>query len=129
MTRLKTTGLITLIAVALVSVILYVSVWIDDAKARENRSQVNDLIAVGQDLDEAQRILQAAGFRLLYSQPIKPTGDESYSQQLVIVGNTQPNLFETIGYVFSSSWMPSTHTESPYVIIEANLDGTITRID
>ena len=48
--------------------------------------------------------------------------------KLVIVGDTQPNTFETIGYTTGISWMPFTHEESSYVVIEAELDGTIREI-
>ena len=129
MKRFKKFGLITLILAVLVSVGLYVPVWIDDAEARRNRARVKELVSLGQDLDEAQRALRDAGFRLSYDEPIKPTVNQDYQQQLVIVGKTQPNAFETFAYAAGLSWRPFTHSESPYVIINASLDGRITNID
>lgn len=119
MRRAKTVCLIALVAVGLISVILYVPIWINDAEARRNRDRVNNLISVGQDFDEAQRILRDSGFELSYDEPIKPTINEDYFHELVIVGETQPNIFETFGYAAGLSWVPFTHTESPYVIIRA----------
>lgn len=120
---------IALAAVALISVILYIPIWINDAAARRNRIQVNELISVGQNLDQAQRILRNSGFKLSYNEPIKPTIKEDYFQQLVIVGETQPNSFEMFAYAAGLSWMPFTHSESPYVTINASLNGNITDID
>ena len=121
--------LIVLIAVALISVLLYIPIWNADAEARQNRARVNVLISVGQNLDEAQRILRDSGFTLYYDEPITPTINKDYFQQLVIVGETRPNSFESFAYATGLSWMPFTHSESPYVIIDASLDGTITDID
>ena len=121
--------LIVLIAVALISVLLYIPIWNADAEARQNRARVNELISVGQNLDEAQRILRDSGFALYYDEPITPTINKDYFQQLVIVGETRPNSFESFAYAAGLSWMPFTHSESPYVIIDASLDGTITDID
>ena len=118
-----------MVALALLSVILYIPVWIDDAEARRNRDRVNNLISVGQDFDEAQRVLRDAGFQLVYGSPIKPTIAEDFFSQLVIVGDTRHNAFETIGYVIDVSWMPFTRTESSYVHIRASLEGVVTDID
>ena len=121
--------LIALIAVILISVAIYIPIWNNDAEARRNRDRVNELISVGQNFDEAQRILRDSGFRLSYDEPIKPSINKDYVQQLVIVGDTQPNLFESFAYAAGISRMPFTHCESPYVIINADLDGNITGID
>ncbi len=121
--------LVMLIVLTLTSVILYIPIWNDDAEVRRNRDRVNELISVGQNLDEAQRILRDAGFRLRFDEPIKPTVNKDYLQQLVIVGETQPNSFESFAYASGILWMPFTHSESPYVIINANFNGTITGID
>lgn len=121
--------LVALVALALISILLYIPIWIDDAEARGNRARVNDLISVGQSLNDAQRTLRDSGFRLSYDEPIKPTVAEDYLHQLVIVGNTSPNSFESFGYAAGLSWMPFIHGESAYVIINADLDGTITEID
>lgn len=129
MKRAKKVCIIVFLAAALISVLLYVPIWIDDAEARRNREQVYSLISVGQDFDEAQQILLDSGFELFYEEPIKPTINEDYYQQLVIVGETQPNMFESFGYAADILWMPFTHTESPYVVINASLEGTITEID
>lgn len=121
--------LIILIVPALVCVLLYIPIWSADTKARQNRDRVNALISIGQNLNEAQQILRDSGFKLSYEEPIKPTINKDYFQQLVIVGETQPNSFESFAYAAGLSWMPFTHSESPYVIINASLDGTITDIE
>ena len=61
--------------------------------------------------------------------PIAPTDEQDYLQQLVIVGDPIPNTFETIAYAAQLPWMPFTRSASAYVIINADLDGTITDID
>ena len=121
--------LIVLIAIALISVLLYIPIWNAHAEARQNRARVNELISVGQNLDEAQRILRDSGFALYYDEPITPTINKDYFQQLAIVGETRPNSFESFAYAAGLSWIPFTHSESPYVIIDASLDRTITDID
>ena len=118
-----------MIAIALISVLLYIPIWNADAEARQNRARVNELISVGQNLDEAQRILRDSGFALYYVEPITPTINKDYFQQLAIVGETRPNSFESFAYAAGLSWIPFTHSESPYVIIDASLDRTITDID
>lgn len=128
--RSKRNGyLIALATLLLVVVAFYLPVWIDDAEARRNRARVNELISLGQNLGEAQKILRDAGFRLYHDQPVTPTINKDYYQQLVIVGDTRPNAFETIAYTVGLSWMPFTRSESPYVVIDADLDGIITDID
>lgn len=121
---------LTLVALAaLISLILSIPVWRDDAEARRNKAVVYELVSVGQNLSEAQVKLKNAGFKLVYDEPITPTISEDFLSQLVVVGNNIPNAFETFGYVVNASWMPFTHSESPYVKIRAELDGTITRVD
>lgn len=126
--KLLTFGILGLVLIAAISLLLYIPIWQDDAEARENRVKVYELITVGQNLDDAQGRLRKAGFKLVYDEPITPTIDEDYLLQLVIVGETKPNTFESFAYAAELSWMPFTHSESAYVIINANLDGTITRI-
>ena len=126
MKRAKKGCLLAMLATVLISLFLYIPIWIDDSDARQNRARVHELIEVGQNLSAAQRILRDGGFQLTYDEPIAPTIRKDYLHQLVIVGETRPNLFETIGYAADLPWMPFTHSESPYVIIEADLDGNIT---
>ena len=114
--------------VALISLILYIPVWRDDAESRRNTIIVRNLISVGQNLYDAQSDLKNEGFELLYDEPVTPTINRDYLLQLVIVGNTHPNVFETIAYTVGLSWSPFTHAES-YVEIRADLDGTITSIE
>ena len=115
--------------VALISLILYIPVWRDDAESRRNTIIVRNLISVGQNLYDAQSDLKNEGFELLYDEPVTPTINRDYLLQLVIVGNTHPNVFETIAYTVGLSWSPFTHAESAYVEIRADLDGTITSIE
>ena len=126
--KMKRAIAIALIAIGVLTIILYIPIWLDDAQARQNRGRVNNLIKVGQDLDDAELILKDAGFRLMYEQAIAPTVNKDYLMQIVTVGETQPNAFETFAYVTNLSWIPFTHSESPYVIINANWDGKITEI-
>ena len=115
--------------VALISLILYIPVWRDDAESRRNTIIVRNLISVGQNLYDAQSDLKNEGFELLYDEPVTPTINRDYLLQLVIVGNTHPNVFETIAYTVGLSWSPFTHAESAYVEIRADLDGTITSMN
>jgi hypothetical protein len=119
---------IALIAIGVLTIILYIPIWLDDAQARQNRGRVNNLIKVGQDLGDAELILKDAGFRLMYEQAIAPTVNKDYLLQMVTVGETRPNAFESFAYAAQLSWMPFTHSESPYVGIHATLDGKITEI-
>ena len=128
MKKAKTGCLIVVLLCAFVAVIMYIPVWIDDVEARSNKEEVRKLIHIGQNLSEAEIILCNANFKLVHEKPIAPTYDKSYLQQLVVVGNTQPNFFESIAYA-SGSWMPFTSGESPYLIINADLDGIITEIE
>lgn len=114
--------------VALISLLIYIPIWQDDAEARRNRAEVHELISIGQDLNEAQSKLKAAGFQLTYDEPIDQTGTGQSVTQRVVIGETQPNAFETIGYAAGIRRMPFTRVESAYVTIRADLDGKITRI-
>lgn len=118
-----------ILALAFISLVLYIPVWQDDAKSRHNKIIVNDMITVGQNLDEAQRKLKNAGFKLMYDTPIKPTANKDYLSQIVIVGANRPNIFESFAYAADLSWFPFTHSESAYVIIRADLEGEITSIE
>ena len=120
--------LMALLFGVVVAVMMYLPVWVDDFEARSNKEEVLRLVHVGQDISEAEAILKENDFRLYHDEPITPTYDESYLQQLVIVGNTQPSFFESISYA-TGIWMPFTSGESPYLIINADLDGVITEID
>lgn len=107
----------------------YIPLWIDDARARQNKERVNELVKVGTDLKEAEQILKSNGFRLMYEKPIAPTCDQSYLQQIVIVGSEKaPNAFETFAYATQLNWVPFSHSESSYVILDATLQGTIREI-
>jgi hypothetical protein len=106
----------------------YIPIWREDARARESRIRVYQLISVGEDLNKAEDKLKNKGFKLWHDEPIAPTVNKDYLQQIVIVGNTLPNNFESFSYA-SGWWMPFTHSESPYVIINATLEGIITEIE
>ena len=122
-------GLILTGLLGLLALLLYVPVWQEDARARSNRAKVYELIAVGHNLDDAEAALIDAGFELAYDEPITPTLYNDYYQQLVVVRKTEPNAFDTLAYATDCDCVPFTHQESPYVIINADLDGTITRVD
>ena len=107
---------------------LYYPVQRDDNQTRLEKQRLRSIVVVGQNLNYAEQILMDAGFRLEYTKLIKPTVNQDCLQQLVLVGPKKPNFFETIAYTTQISWMPFTHSESPYVIINASLDGKITEI-
>lgn len=113
---------------AAITILGYIPIWKADMEAREKRRQVYDLVQVGDDLKSAQKELKDAGFELRYEEPITPTIKNDYLQQLVEVGETRPNFFETLAYTTQAPWMPFMHSESPYVIIDATLEGEITRL-
>lgn len=128
---MKTASKACLIALGVpfaISLLIYIPIWIDDSAARKNRAHVSTLIRIGQNLDEAERILKDARFRLLHDKPIAPTINKDYLHQIVIIGNPKPNIFETIAYSTELPWMPFIHSESPYLVIDATLAGTITGI-
>ena len=100
----------------------------EDNLRRHSKTQACEIIRIGQNMAEAERLLSASGFKLEYEEPVTPTVNRDYLQQLVIVGDAQPNLFESLAYSWQFSWMPFTHSESPYIVIDADLDGTITEI-
>lgn len=120
--------LIVLSIILAISVSIYISIWRDDAVARKNKSQISNLIKVGHNLHQAEIILKDAGFRLMYDQPITPTINKDYLQQIVIIGKPQPNAFESFAYAAQLSWMPFIHSESPYLVINATTEGAITEI-
>ena len=117
-----------IVAATVVADVIQVPVRNQDARRRRNIDRVHGIVVVGQHLTDAEQRLATAGFEMLYSEPIKPTVNKDYQQQLVIVGNTVPNIFESLAYAWQFSWMPFTHSESPYVVIDADLDGTITKV-
>jgi len=128
MKKSKKVLVIFLCAIAAIITLGYIPIWKNDREARENRKEVYSLIEQGEDLTKAEEKLRSAGFRLGYEEPITPTIDKDYLQQIVVIGNTKPNFFESIGYASGASWMPFVHSESPYVIIDATLEGEIIRI-
>ncbi len=95
---------------------------------RTERASVHDLVAVGHNISNAQRILIAQGYPLRYEKPIYPTQAKDYVQQLVIIGETNPTASDTFSYVTSGGENPL-RRESPYVVIEAGNDGIITRVE
>ena len=111
------------------SLLLYVPVWRKDAERRRNRAAALALIEVGATLEQAESKLIAAGFRLAYDEAIDQTGAGERLTQLVIVGDTRPNAFETFGYAAQARWMPFTRSESSYLVIAADPDGVITDIE
>jgi hypothetical protein len=97
-------------------------------RIRTERASVHDLVAVGHNISDAQRILIAQGYALRYEKPIHPTQAKDYVQQLVIIGETNPTAGDTVFYVTSGGKHPL-RRESPYVVIEAGNDGIITRVE
>lgn len=128
MKKAKKVLLVSIGVLLAMTVLGQILIWKDDMEARENRQQVYDLVQVGDDLKSEQKELKDAGFKLRYEEPITPTINNDYLEQLVIIGDTQPNFFETLKYTTEAPWMPFVHGESPYVIINATLEGEITRL-
>ena len=69
-----------------------------------------------------------AQFQTALRGAIAPTINKGYLQQLVVVGNTSSSGLESFAYAVGAPWMPLTSSESPYVIVEADLGGVITGI-
>ena len=115
------------ISLFLIAVFLAGCTVSEDRALRKERERVLSLITVGQDFDEAQNTLREKGYKLFYEEPIQPTSKKDYYQQLVVIGNTNPNLMETVSYVTNKN-LPGTRSESPYVIINADLNGKIIKI-
>lgn len=122
-------GAVILCGILVMGVLLHIPIWRADAAARRERQKVYQLVSVGQDLADAESKLKAAGYELFYDQPIKPSINKDYYQQLVIVGDTQPRGLESFAYAINASWMPYTRSESSIVIINAGLDGRIREVD
>lgn len=129
MKRRYVIALIVVGAMLGIGFLLQVPIWQEDAKVRKEKVKIRQLIAVGQDLDQAEAVLISSGYQLYYDDAIKPTYDESYYSQLVIVGQSRPMGLESLAYAIDLSWMPFTRSESAYLMIEADLDRTITDID
>jgi hypothetical protein len=128
---MKTAMKTILIVVTVLSTLIIaisIKVWWEDDKARENKILIRKLIGAGQQISEAENILKKTGYRLMYDEPIKPTTNKDYLQQIVIIGETQPNIFETFAYATQSNWVPFTHKESQHMVIDATLNGVITEI-
>lgn len=121
-------SLIALVVMTVISILVYIPIWREDALARKNKSRVEQLIKVDQNLNQAEVILKQAGFRLLYEEPIAPTINKDYLQQIVIIGDTRLHAYESLVYELQIPWMPFMRNESPYVVINATLDGSITDI-
>lgn len=110
-------------------VVIYILAWLDDLETKRNRMLVHELVDVGDDLREAEQKIKASGFKLLYEAPIDSTINREYVQKIVVVGKTNPNLFESFAYAAQLQWMPFIHSESPYVIINATLEGKVSKIE
>ncbi len=108
-------------------VICHIPVWLDDAEARRNKSRVNELISVGQDVFEARKTLHENGFRFLRYTHSEESLSQEYLRLLVVVGDTQHNAFDSLAYSGEFRWMPFTRRESPYVKIDID-EGRIIRI-
>jgi hypothetical protein len=95
-------------------------------EARTNRAKILSLISVGESFDQAEAKLKNAGFKFVYPKPIDPTGRGEYLQQLVVIHpalikpGTQSSFAYTIGIK-----APKT---APYIILEANSEGLITKL-
>lgn len=116
------------VIIAAIAILGYIPIWQDDMAARRNRERVSGMIAVGENLYEAEKKLRGAGFDFMHAEPIAPTVNKDYLQHIVIVGSAHPNTFESFAYAAQVQWMPFVHRESPYVIIDATLEGKITEI-
>lgn len=101
---------------------------IESNEIKKNRFKVNNLIYVGQNLIEAQDILKKEGFILVYEEPVDSTGLGQHVHQSVIIGDRMPNIDETFFYVLTGGVSPFAG-ESPYVGIEANIEGKIISIE
>lgn len=99
----------------------------DTQEIQKNREQILSFIEVGDQLEEAQKKLREKGFTLVYEEPIDPTKLGNYLQQLVVIGDTDHSAADTFFYVTTGGNGPI-EKESPYLIIEAQYDGTITKI-
>ena len=96
---------------------------------KKSRQHIYDLVSVGQNLSASEKAIQDAGYTLYYEKAVTPTIKKDYLMQLVIIGDTTRNIMESHAYAAQLKWLPFTHLESPYLVITADLDGTITKLD
>lgn len=90
---------------------------------KQQKERVCCLISVGQDIDQAQKILQDEDFRLSYPNPISPTRQGQYFEQIVPLRDSIPTI-DTFFYLFTGGKNPLAQ-ESPYVIIRSDATGKI----
>lgn len=113
----------------MVCVTLYIPIWEEDGKRRAGEARVKELVSVGDDIFVADRYLRDAGFRVSGDGPHDPFGDGDSFWLNVRVGERGPNSAESLAYAGDFPWMPFTHSESGWVVLEADADGKIRSIE
>ncbi len=126
--RLTLFGLVVASTAALTLVtLLLITALLEARQIRAERSRVHRLIEPARTIEEAESILRDAGYKLAYDEPLRPTQKGDYLQQLVKIGDAEPSVIDSIAYV--TGWPNPFYLASPYVVIDAETDGTILRID
>jgi len=121
--------ILTLLLVAALSTAAAVGIHVRAARhtLRQERAKVHQLVQPGQPIADAQARLVARGYKLAYNEPIYPTLDKDYQHQLVIIGQTQPSALDTLCYIMD--WQNPLSPGSPYVVIDADTEGVILRVE
>jgi hypothetical protein len=98
------------------------------SEANQAHAQLLKLIVVGDSLDEAETKIKDAGFRFVYPKAIDPTGRGECLNQLVCVHPiyAQPTALDSFRYTVGLSGPKS--ATPPYVVVEADMTGKITRV-
>ena len=102
-------------------VVFSIPIWLADMQTRQDKAKVYELVKVGQETATAMEVLMSHGF-------ILRKAESNGTSQLVVVGDTAPNFFETLQYTTRLPWVPFTNSESPYVVIDSTDAGVITDI-
>ena len=100
---------------------------LEDKRIRDERIRVHELIRVGQNIDVAQKVLKANGYKLVYEKPIDQTGLNETLTQLVVIGDTTISTLD--GFLYAAQLSHPIKKESPYLVIDADIEGNIYRIE
>jgi hypothetical protein len=98
------------------------------AEAKANRAKILSLISVGDSFEQAGAKLTNAGFKFSYAKPIDPTGCGEYLQQLVSVHPSLLKPSPQSSFRYAVGMAPSKSEIAPYVVVDADPTGIITKL-
>lgn len=108
-------------------VIMLSGCYISERELALARADVESLVQVGDSLSDASERLTEAGYKLLYPEPIDPTGKGEYLTQTVALEEVKIGLLDSAFYTVTGG-RNSLRPGSPYLELIADMEGTITRV-